>query len=261
MEGRTRTGITMRGEMIEAVKEERDLGIWMEEALKPNKHCAAAAKAANFALGQLLRGFHYRKKSNLIPLYKTFVRPRLEFAAGAWSPWTETGCKELERVQERLMRAIPDVRGTTHEERLRDAGLSTLRERRERGDAIEAFKTLKRINKVDKEKWFAVVGPEARATRANSEVGEEGEVRRTMVVEVQRANLEVRRNAFCIRAAKTWNGLPEKVKNTETVTSFKAAYDSWKTKTKREERPTTTTNAMGGVIGPIDTGGNGIAVT
>ena len=47
--------------------------------------------------------------------------------------------------------------------------------------AIEAFKT----DKVDKEKWFAVVGPEARATRANSEVGVKGEARRTMVVEVQ----------------------------------------------------------------------------
>ena len=157
------------------------------------------------------------------------------------------GMKELERVQERLLRAVPDVRGATHEERLRDAGLTTLKERQERGDAIEAFKTLKQFNKVDAAKWFTMVSPEARATRANSEVGEEGEVRRTMVVEVRRANLEIRRNAFCIRAAKTWNGLPEKVKNQETITSFKAAYDKWKTKTERVATTTTTNHSEGGV--------------
>ena len=40
----------------------------------------------------------------------------------------------------------PDVKGATYEEKLKDAGLTTLEKRRERGDAIEAFKTiLKRL--------------------------------------------------------------------------------------------------------------------
>ena len=55
-----------------------------------------------------------QKKANLIPLYKTFVRPRLEFAASAWSPWNEGDIKTLERVQERFVKQIPDVRGNTY---------------------------------------------------------------------------------------------------------------------------------------------------
>ena len=84
---------TMNGNKIPAADEEKDLGIWLDTSLKPTKQCAVAAKSANFALGQIQRAFHYRKKSNLIPLYKTFVRPKLEFAVSAWCPWQEGDAK------------------------------------------------------------------------------------------------------------------------------------------------------------------------
>ena len=96
---------------IEATTEEKDLGVWIQATMKPAKQCAMAAKSANFALGQIARAFHYRKKSNLVPLYKIFIRPKLEFAASAWSPWTEGDKKLLEKVQERLVRLLSDVKG------------------------------------------------------------------------------------------------------------------------------------------------------
>ena len=107
----------MGEEQIGETGAEKDLGVWVEESMKPARQCAAAAKGANFALGQLTRAFHYRRKSNLIPLYKTFIRPRLEFAAAAWNPWTETDSGVLEKVQERMIRSMSDVRGRTYEEK------------------------------------------------------------------------------------------------------------------------------------------------
>ena len=219
---------SMDGDRIGVTREERDLGVIVGDTMKPSSQCASAARAGNFALGQLLRAFHYRRKANIVPLYKTFVRPRLEFAVTAWNPWTEADVRILERVQERLVRAMADVKGATYEEKLRDARLTTLRERRIRGDAIEAFKTLKRINQVEADEWFTIVGEEARPTRANTIIGEEGEERRELVLEVERANLELRRNFFTIRAAREWNKLPEEMKKLKTVNSFKGAYDAWK---------------------------------
>ena len=40
----------LNGEEMKPVKEEKDIGVWIEENLKPSKQCATAAKAANFAL-------------------------------------------------------------------------------------------------------------------------------------------------------------------------------------------------------------------
>ena len=198
-------------------------------SMKPTKQCAMAARAAIFAMGQMLRSFHYRKKANLIPLFTTFVRPRLEFAASAWSPWTEGDIKILERVQERFVRQIPDVRGQNYEERLKDAGLTTLRERRKRGDVIETFKTLNGFNKVDKHSWFHVAEESARATRSTSSVSEEGgEVRKTNTLLKESVRLETRKNFFAVRVVDEWNRLPEKIRTQKSVNGFKNAYDAWK---------------------------------
>ena len=81
----------------EAATEEKDLGVWVQANMKPAKQCASAAKSANFALGQISKAFHFRKKENLVPLYKTFVRPKLEFAGATWNPWTEGEKKAIRK--------------------------------------------------------------------------------------------------------------------------------------------------------------------
>ena len=106
----------MDGVELGVIKEERDLGIRVTDTMKPTRQCAIAAKSANFALSQLQRSFHFRRKKDVVPLYKTFVRPKLEFGVAAWSPWTEADVKEMEKVQERLIRMLSDVRGENYEE-------------------------------------------------------------------------------------------------------------------------------------------------
>ena len=90
---------TMGGREIGRSSAEKDLGIWMEATLKPSKQCAVAARKANFTLGQIQRSFHYRTKKNLVPLFKSFVRPQMECAVQAWCPWNEGDKKCLEKVQ------------------------------------------------------------------------------------------------------------------------------------------------------------------
>ena len=129
---------------------------------------------------------------------------------------------------------LSDVRGETYEEKLKDAGLITLEERRKRGDAIETFKTLKGMNGIDREKWFEIESEESRATRRNTEITEAGERRKSEILIVEAARLEIRRNSFNIRAAKTWNDIPEEVKEQKTVNAFKNAYDSWRENKSRQ---------------------------
>ena len=196
--------------------------------MKPSKQCAAAAKAANFALGQMQRAFHYRTKNNLVPIYKTFIRPKLEFAVAAWSPWMEMDKNVMERVQQRMIRLLSDAKGKTYEEKLKDVDLLPLTQRRERGDAIETFKTLNGFNRVDKTKWFDIESEDQRPTRRNMRITEEGEVRRKNVLKTEASRLEIRKNFFTVRATHVWNAIPDGVREKKTVNGFKAAYDKWK---------------------------------
>ena len=110
---------------------------------------------------------------------------------------------------------------------MKNAGLTTLKERRKRGDAIETFKTLKGINNVVKEEWFTFERDDARPTRANTEMTEEGARRRENVLRTENARLEIRRNWYNVRAAIQWNKIPDEVRTKTTTNSFKTAYDKW----------------------------------
>ena len=106
---------TMNGIKIAVTETEKDLGIWFDITLKPSLQCELAAKKANQMLGMISKSFHYRTKGTLIPLYKTVVRPLLEFSAAAWCPWLEKDIERLEKVQKRLVRMLSNVKGVTYE--------------------------------------------------------------------------------------------------------------------------------------------------
>ena len=108
----------MDGHKIEEVTMEKDLGIWVHQSMKPATQCEAAAKKANMTLGMILRSFHYRKSNYLVPLFKTFVRPQLEYSVAAWSPWLQKDIEVLEKVQKRLIRSMSDKKGEDYDERL-----------------------------------------------------------------------------------------------------------------------------------------------
>ena len=68
-----------------------------------------------------------------------------------------------------MIRMLSDKKGETYDRKLKDVGLTTLKERRRRGDLIETFKTMKGLNDVSKEEWFEFSdSDQTRHTRANT---------------------------------------------------------------------------------------------
>jgi len=89
------------------------------------------------------RSIQYKSKSVLLCLYKTLVRPHLEYCTQIWSPHYSRDKQLLEKVQHRFTRMVPGMKVLPYKERLRQLGLWTIEERRNRADLIEMFKMLK----------------------------------------------------------------------------------------------------------------------
>ena len=137
--------------------------------------------------------------------------------------------EELEKVQQRAIRAMTDVRGSSYVEKLKDAGLCTLKERRMRGDMIETFKVIKGFTNVNRDDWFDLRSREqSRPTRANATIEDGEERRKSDILYEPRASKELRKNFFTIRVVQQWNELPESVNDAESVNAFKNRYDRWK---------------------------------
>jgi hypothetical protein len=191
---------------------------------KPHNQCLKAAKKANQVLGQLCRNVVSKDSHTFTKLYKTYVRPHLEYAVQAWSPWSVGDVTLLEKVQRRATRQVPGIGKKPYEERLRMLGLTTLRERRERGDMIELHKIMSCESNAQKSLLFKSVNENSRThcTRGNTNQN----------LFKHHVRSEVRRNFFTQRVVNGWNSLPLEVKSAASTLAFKISYDHHTSKEK-----------------------------
>jgi hypothetical protein len=192
---------------------EKDLGVYIQDNLKPEKHIDEAVKKANRILGQIYRTMEYKSKENILPLYLSLVRPHLEYCVQAWSPYLKKDITKLEKVQKRALNMIVELKGLTYIEKLKALDLFSLEKRRTRGDLIETFKILNGIDKVDSEIFFT---KSSTNTRGHS-----------LKLFKQSANSETRKNYFAHRVVDSWNRLPAEVVEAKSIDVFKNKLDSY----------------------------------
>ena len=142
----------MGGGKLEEVDFEKDVGVLIHRNLRPSMQCTKAAKKANSVLGQLTRAVSYRE--TFMSLYSTYARPHLEYAVQAWCPWTLGDKELLENVQKRAVAMVTNLKSRNYKERLAELGMTSLEDRRRRGDLIQIYRVMTGKDRVDPSTWF-----------------------------------------------------------------------------------------------------------
>ncbi|XP_041483858.1 uncharacterized protein LOC121430607 [Lytechinus variegatus] len=137
---------SLNGSALKETVEEKDLGILVNKSLKVASQCAAAAKRGNMVLGMIKRNFTYKNRQVIMKLYKSLVRPHLDYAMQTWNPYLAKDKKILEKVQARATKMIPDIHDLPYEDRLARLNLTTCSFRR--GIVFIFICTLFRINQI-----------------------------------------------------------------------------------------------------------------
>ena len=150
----------------------------------------------------------------MLLIYKSLIRPHLEYAVQCWAPSPRFGnwgiILELEKVQRKFTRLINDIGTLTYGERLKSLTLTTLAERRMRGDLIEAFKIIR---------GFVDYGQNLFKLSISG---------LNILSQITKDTTSDRRDFFSERILKYWNILPKNVKMSESVNSFKANLENYK---------------------------------
>ncbi|MCD9088845.1 hypothetical protein, partial [Stenotrophomonas sp. SY1] len=98
------------GNSLTKENSEKDLGVIISNDLKSSKQCISASEKANKILGLITRSFDFKSPSLINKLYKSLVRPHLEYAVSVWSPNLIKDIDRLEKVQRRATKLIPNIK-------------------------------------------------------------------------------------------------------------------------------------------------------
>ena len=144
----------MRGHTLEAICQEKDLGVIIDETLKFHVHTAATDKKGNQMLDVIKKAYSTRDALTIPILYKAMVWPVLEYGNVIWGPHYKMGMRSIESVQRRATKLIPELHDKSYEERLQQLSLPSLVYRRRRGDIIVMYKIMKGLVRVDLKELF-----------------------------------------------------------------------------------------------------------
>ena len=95
---------------------------------------------ANQVVEIIRRSFKYLDFKTICLLFKSLVRPNLEYVSSVWDPYKTKDVEATENVQRRATTMLPDMKDLTYEKLLRKLKLPSLRYRHLKGDMIETFK-------------------------------------------------------------------------------------------------------------------------
>jgi len=115
---------------------------------------------------------------------------------------------------------VPGIGHMDYEERLKVCRLTTLEQRRQRGDMIYVYKMLNVMPTNNFDNFFCF-------TNQRHDVSTRSSTNNFLVAE--KCHLDVRKHFFNNRIVQTWNALPSDVRDAESVNSFKIGYDEWMT--------------------------------
>jgi len=197
----------MGNKELRTTEEEKDLGVIVHHSTKSSRQCTVAATKANRILGFIRRTVVSREKSIILNLYKTLVRPHLEYCVQVWNPHLQKDKDILEKVQRRATRMIRGIGRLTYEERLKECGLTTLEKRRCRGDLIETYKLITNKESTPSSTFFKMA----------SRDGLRGHDYKIF----KKSDGAIKQRFFSSRVINAWNELSDDTVSVESLNCFK----------------------------------------
>ncbi|MDE1816823.1 MAG: reverse transcriptase family protein, partial [Thaumarchaeota archaeon] len=186
---------------------ERDLGVIFDERLNFQSQIDNIVNRARRLAGLMLYSFQSRSEMVILPLYKTMVRPLLEYASVVWNPYLSKQIKKVESVQRYVTKRISGYSLLSYEERMSSLRLPRLSSRREYFDLVEMYKVMNGLTFVDGKRVPSYL---RRGTRGHS-----------MRIRPEKFKCNVRKSALFVRAVNQWNTLPSAVVEANSLSLFK----------------------------------------
>ena len=206
-------GTEQEKQELEETDLEKDLGVFIDPNLDFKKHIKNVVKKASYLSYKILKNFTYRDANILVPLFKTLIRPILEYGNTIWSNGIKKYKNLVENVQRKFTKYIKGLTNIPYEERLKSIKLPSLEYRLIRGDMIQVFKIAN--------KYYDPI-----TTESIFNFSDNSRLRgHNFKIVKQNTNKTKFSNFFTNRVVNTWNKLPSSIVNANSINEFKNLFD------------------------------------
>ena len=189
----------------------------VDEKLNFNQHIEEKITKGNQMLGIIRSTFKFINAEVFSLLYKSMVRPHVEYASVIWSPHTKKYTDMLERLQRRATKLVPELRDLPYEDRLRSLHLPTLQYRRLRNDLIHIYKITHNMIELDTDTHCKKCNHSTLMLQRALRSTNRGHSHKYQI----HHHPGVRNRFLTTRALSYWNSLSDKTVNSVSLNVFK----------------------------------------
>ena len=124
--------IIFNGNTVQKSANQKHLGLILDEKLTFNDHITSKLTTVNKLTSTLRKLYHYMPRDSLVTIYKSFIRPHLDYADVIFDkPSNATFSNRIESAQYNAALAITGtIRGTSKEKLYEELGFETMKDRR-----------------------------------------------------------------------------------------------------------------------------------
>ena len=194
------------------------LGIQLDGALKWDKQIKELCKKLNYKIFLLGRVKKFLNKNLLSMLYKTNIQPSIDYAISIWSFCSENNKNLVRRLQHRAARIVCndfDYINTRGESLIKELGWQSIEQRR---DYFVATLMYKCINDI------APVRISNEITKVSDTHDVNTRLANTDDLYIPEPKCELFRHSFRYYGPSLWNTLPQALRESPSIDSFKYNY-------------------------------------
>jgi hypothetical protein len=199
---------TLGGSAVPIVQQLTDLGLIRTSDCSSDAHVRGIIGRASGTMGLMWRVFSSRKLTFLMRLFKTYIRPVMEYASSSWNTSRPGLVRELEAIQRRFTKRLRGLGSHTYEARLQHLSLQSLEARRLQADLLMVHKVL--TGQIDVTPASVGITVSTNSTRGAG-----------INLVVSRAANSTTAQTFSLRVPSMYNRLPSNVKTLKTLSTFR----------------------------------------
>ena len=210
--------LTIDGTPLIEVTEYKYLGVTITSDMTWSPHITNVCNKSRKLIGLLYRRFYQNSSSHtLLKLYKSFIRPHLEYSSVVWNPHLKGEIEALEKVQKFALRVCTKSWDSHYKDLLSRASLTSLQTRRVQASLCHLYKIIHNLTDF----------PEAPVS--NREIPYNNRSVNAQSLSVLPFKTSAYQNSFFPSAICNWNKLPKETLECESLRSFKRKLSAFTT--------------------------------